>query len=337
MQAYLKNLIQTLVVDKKKIGPFELVSKNFQLKSVDEGIYEFTPLGKTSDCAYVFSCGIHGNETAPIEIISDMINDIVDGELILKNPILFIFGHIDAMIAETRFVEDNLNRMFSGAHRNYPENKLEAPRALVIEKSITSFFTRYPNLRRVHYDLHTAIRASKYRKFAVYPFLKPGRSYSERQLRLFSAMGIEAVLLMHKFSPTLSYFSSTTHDADSFTLELGKVEKFGRNNRKDFSETELVLRSLLSGAEIKMPNSLPLLCQVKKELIRHHEDYQFYIADDTANFTRYKMGEVLASDSEETYRVQENGEMIAFPNGKVKVGQRSGLVMIEILPHEILP
>lgn len=334
-QQYLKNLIKTLIIDKKTLGPFELVSDNYRLTSVDEGIYEFCPVDKNSDSAYVYSCGIHGNETAPIEIINDMISDIINGELILKNPILFIFGHIDAMIAEARFIDDNLNRMFSGSYKNYPDNKIEAPRANVIEKSISSFFSKYKNLQRVHYDLHTAIRSSKYRRFAVYPCLEPGRSYCEKHLRLFSAMGIEAVLLMHKFSPTLSYFSSSTHGADSFTLELGKVEKFGENNRDDFREAEVVLRSLLNGSEFKMPTSLPRLCQVKKELVRHHEDYQFFIADDTANFTSYKKGEVLASDLEETYKVEEDGEMIAFPNGKVKVGQRSGLILKEVELEDI--
>ena len=61
-------------------------------------------------------------------------------------------------------------------------------------------------------------------------------------------MGIEASFKMHKFSPTLSYYSSTTHGADAFTLELGKVEKFGENIRSNFKEAEEALRSLVSGA-----------------------------------------------------------------------------------------
>ena len=57
-------------------------------------------------------------------------------------------------------------------------------------------------------------------------------------------MGIDAVLLMHKFSPTLSYYSSNEHQAEAFTLELGKVEKFGDNKRQDFIKAENTLRSL---------------------------------------------------------------------------------------------
>ena len=61
----------------------------------------------------------------------------------------------------------------------------------------------------------------------------------------------------------------------------------------------------------------------------------FHISDDTANFTTFKKGDVLATDAVETYTVEEDGEMIAFPNGKVKVGQRSGLVMKKISIEEL--
>ena len=135
---------------------------------------------------------------------------------------------------------------------------------------------------------------------------------------------------MHKESSTLSYYSSSYFNADAFTLELGKVEKFGENNRPDFKAAEDVLINLICDKELDLPEDLPKICEVKKELIRHDENYDFYISDETANFTEFKKGKVLAADSIETYKVEEDGEMIAFPNGKVKVGQRSGLVMVEV-------
>tara|TARA_X000000950_G_C13736900_1_gene586738 strand:+ start:100 stop:561 length:462 start_codon:yes stop_codon:yes gene_type:complete len=144
------------------------------------------------------------------------------------------------------------------------------------------------------------------------------------------AMGIEAVILMHKESSTLSYFSSNHFNAEAFTLELGKVEKFGENNRLDFKAAEDVLINLICDKELYLPEDLPKLCKVKKELIRNEENYEFYISDETANFTEFNKGTILASDSFESYKVGEDGEMIAFPNGEVKVGQRSGLVMVEV-------
>tara|TARA_B100000925_G_scaffold33295_1_gene22074 strand:- start:216 stop:1199 length:984 start_codon:yes stop_codon:yes gene_type:complete len=300
------------------------------------GIIEVTPrqAGENST-AYVYSCGIHGNETAPIEIVNDMLADIESGVLKIKNPLLIIFGNIQAMREGKRFIENNLNRMFSREHKKYDIEDDEPKRAKEIEESISVFFNKYKNLNKVHYDLHTAIRPSKYPKFAVYPSLKEGRCYSKNQLKLLSTMGLGAVLLMHKFSPTLSYYSSTTHGAEAFTLELGKVEKFGDNIRPNFKDTEEVLRSLVSGEKFETSNKYPKLCQVKKELIRHEQEYDFKISDDTANFTEFKKGTVLASDSVETYKVEEDGEMIAFPNGNVKVKQRSGLIMRVVSPSDI--
>ena len=98
-----------------------------------------------------------------------------------------------------------------------------------------------------------------------------------------------------------------------------------------------MLRTLISGQRFQTPNVFPKLCQVKKELIRHQEKYDFYISDETANFTEFKKGDVLSRDSVETYIVEEDGEMIAFPNGKVKVGQRSGLIMKAIDPKDLFP
>ncbi len=301
---------------------------NVTISHVAEGIVEITPRDvSTESSTYIYSCGIHGNETAPIEIVNDLLSDIVAGRIQVHHPLLIIFGHLSAMRKSTRFIQDNLNRMFSDEFSNYPENDIEAPRAKLIQKEITRFFNQYSNHHKVHYDLHTAIRPSVYRRFAVYPYLKPGRNISKRQLQLFSTMGIEAVLFMHKSATTLSFYSSDVHGADAFTLELGKVEKFGENRRDDFSKAEGVLRALISNTKFAFDEKLPVLCQVKKELIRHDENYQFNISDDTANFTEYRRGDVLASDSVETYTVQEDGEMIAFPNGKVKVGQRSGLIL----------
>ena len=216
-----------------KDEPFSPLSfstpQNINVSSRVKGIIEFTPdtVSSANSC-FIYSCGIHGNETAPIEIINDIVKDIILGKINLQSPLLIIFGHIEAMKIEKRFVKDNLNRMFSGAHKEYPNNEIEAPRARVIEECISDFFNKYSNFKKVHYDLHTAIRASKHARFAVYPFLGDAREYSKEQLHLFSAMGIEAVLFMHKFSPTLSYYSSTSHGAEAYTLELGKVKSLDK-------------------------------------------------------------------------------------------------------------
>ncbi len=332
MKNLFRDFIKNHVIENRAHIPFNYtLSNKITVVSSLPGVIEFKPPHLTgSENAFVISCGIHGNETAPIEIMDDLVREILTEKLEVKSPLLIIFGHIDAMREGKRFIEDNLNRMFNGNYHKFPKGNIERRRAEEIESSIDQFFQKFSSLEKIHYDLHTAIRASKYPRFAVYPHIIDGRKYSMKQLKTFSAMGIEAVLLMHKDSPTLSYHSSSKYGADAFTLELGKVKKFGENNRRDFDQVENVLRSLIAGKDLDLIDKIPKICKVKKELIKNDEDYQFYIPDETANFTYFKKGEVLSSDSLETYVVEEDGEMIAFPNGKVKVGQRSGLVIIEI-------
>ena len=90
------------------------------------GVLEFTPTTISDDSkAFVYSCGIHGNETAPIEIMNDLVRDIYEGNIKIKNPLMIIFGHLEAMKSGTRFLKDNLNRMFSDHYKNYPNNNIE--------------------------------------------------------------------------------------------------------------------------------------------------------------------------------------------------------------------
>ena len=282
-----------LANDVAKLVGEEICVGETRLNFISEGVIEITPSRSTDfSSAVIYSCGIHGNETAPIEILNDLLTDIKNQKVIINKPLLLIFGHLEAMRKGARFIEDNLNRMFSDAYLNYPNNLIEAPRAKIIQDEITRFFDKYKKLDKIHYDLHTAIRPSKYKRFAVYPFLDDGRDISKDQLHLFKTMGIDAVLFMNKSSPTLSYYSSNVHGANAFTLELGKVEKFGQNNRNEFSDAERILRAIVTEDNIKMYKDLPVLCAVKKELIRHEEDYKFNVDDETPNFTSFRKGEV---------------------------------------------
>ena len=307
------------------------LSNGVTVKSSRVGILEFSKEAhENPKKAFIYSCGIHGNETAPIEIINNIVRDIASGELPQSYPLLIIFGHIEAMKQGKRFIQDNLNRMFSDHYKNYRDNDLETARAMIIQDSIREFFDKYRGCEKIHYDLHTAIRPSRYQKFAIYPYLEQN-NYSKNQLQIFSSMGIEAVVIQHKPASTLSYFSSSNFFAHSFTLELGKVEKFGDNNVEDFVDVQRVLRELISDQYCHGELVLPKIFLVKKELVRNCVEYVFNISDETANFTRLDVGKIISQDKVDTYVVGSDEERIIFPNGDVKVGQRSGLVIEEVL------
>ena len=156
---------------------FNLPASNFTLDNgtlvevLDTGVIQFTPRCDTSK-DIVLSSAVHGNETAPIEICDQLIQDIIQGKLALKQRVLFIFGNPKSINIAQRFVDENLNRLFNGAHTQGATDNPERVRAAKLEQYVTDFFTCVEEGRyRCHYDLHTAIRGSKNEKFAVYPFL----------------------------------------------------------------------------------------------------------------------------------------------------------------------
>ncbi|MFT6068076.1 MAG: succinylglutamate desuccinylase [Bacteriovoracaceae bacterium] len=327
----LDNYIEYLLNEKSDFSPCEKLFENaLKVSTTRRGMLELTPPNlKSAKKAYIYSCGIHGNETAPIEIISDLIRDLANGSLVLTHPLLIIFGHVQAMRESKRFLFDNLNRMFNDKYKDFPKDHLEASLGKEIQDSISDFFLKHDEAEKVHYDLHTAIKPSAYKRFAIYPYLHD-RDHSQDQINIMAAMGIEAVLLNNGPATTLSYHSSFKHSAHAFTLELGKVETFGNNIRENFTEAEDVLRKLISSESLNMTEKSPVIFKVKKELIRHEEDYSFNIADDVPNFTSFPIGSILAEDKVEKYITTEEDERIVFPKGDVKVGQRSGLVVVPI-------
>lgn len=293
----------------------------------DTGILRIEPKQKTS-ISLVLSAGIHGNETAPLELLNAIVQDILDGRLACSVRVLVIFGNPPASNVAQRFTEINMNRLFSGAWKQV--DCWEGRRAQSIEKSITAFFVSHPTHEKLHYDLHTAIRGSKYPKFAVHPFTGE-KPYSQQQLAFLAAADIEAVLLSHQPTTTLSYYSYQEHGAQAFTLELGRVAAFGENDLSKLTMVDQALRTLISINTLadSNPNEL-ILFEVIDVLTKDADDYQLNIADDFNNFVDFKAGDCLAKSSLSSYQIKADGDALVFPNTKLPIGQRSGLVVRRI-------
>lgn len=272
----------------------------------------------------VISSGVHGNETAPIEIVDALVSAIENEQLKVNVDVLFVIGNPPAVVAEKRFIDQNLNRLFSGKHQQSQEQ--EAQRASLLERAVTDFFEA-GDQPRLHYDLHTAIRGSKIEKFAVYPFLH-SRDWSRSQLGFLEQCGIEAVLFSNQPSGTFSYYSSHEHGVDAFTIELGKVRKFGENNMASFNAMTQGLRRLIEGGEHfnQAPKNIKLF-SVVEEIIKRTEAFQLNVDDDAQNFTEFRAGALLATDQGYEYRTQQDGERFVFPISNVPCGQRAMLVV----------
>lgn len=297
----------------------------------DTGVIAFVP-EQTTGHDIILSCGVHGNETGPIELCNEFVTDILAGTIVLTTRVLFIFGNPASMNIGERFVQENMNRLFSGAHSQGPGlTNHERVRAKKLEGYVERFYKEAGEGRqRTHYDLHTAIRGSKNEKFAVYPHLK-GRPYSTLKLQIMLACGVNTILLSHSPTTTFSYFSCDQFGADAFTVELGKVRPFGQNDMTRFIEVKQTLKALITGGDMALSdyNSNDFnLFKVNRAIDKTDDSFQFYFADDVVNFTSFPVGFLLASENDKQYKILEEGEAIVFPNANVANGNRAVLMVV---------
>jgi succinylglutamate desuccinylase len=298
------------------------------------GIITFEPESPASAKTILLSSGVHGNETAPIEICDKLVEDLLQEKIQTRHRVMFIFGNLPAMNTGERFIEENLNRLFNDSLST--ENQ-EQVRAQEIKCEVQRFFDAdlqtpisHDISTRIHYDLHTAIRESKNEKFAVYPYLH-GHHYNKEQLQFLSACAVNTILLSQSPTSTFSYYTSFNYCTHAFTVELGKVKPFGENNMTKFSQVINMLRQLISEQEPDLPpfNECPLdIFNVKQVIDKHSVDFKLHFSDNIPNFSDFPKGTLLATDDTIEYRTLEDGEAIVFPNANVALGQRALLTVV---------
>ena len=296
-----------------------------------EGILELSPR-QPCETAVVISAGVHGNETAPIELLNQLVDDLLSGARPLTVRLLVLLGNPPSMRINQRYVEADMNRMFGGRHARYKPND-ETRRAQELEQVMALFYrsaSAAGATQRVHYDLHTAIRGSQHVRFGLLPF-QP-RQQGKVMLEWLDAAGLDA--LVHHRSPggTFTHFSSEVFQADSCTLELGKASPFGSNDHAQFSGVRRALETLVSGEPLpEREADSPLLhYRVVQDVIRSKEDFQLFVPGDALNFTAFKKGFVIAQERGKTYRVEAEEEVVLFPNPNVAMGLRAGLMLTKM-------
>lgn len=326
----LGKLLELTLAGHEPAAKIQVTPEGTRLRWLAEGALEITPPA-ARDCGLdlLLSAGIHGNETAPIELLDRLLRGIARHELHPAARILFLFGNPEAMRRGERYVEQDLNRLFNGRHEQ--TSGFEAIRACDLEHLSATFFGQDSGRTRLHYDLHTAIRGSKIEQFALYPWAE-GRAHSRRELARLRAAGIEAVLLQSAASTTFSSYSYCRHGAEAFTLELGKARAFGQNQLVNLDRLELALQALIEGREVTSEghalDDLQLF-SISREIIKHSDSFQLHLPADIENFSELAPGYLLAEDIADTrWIVEEQGARIIFPNPHVRNGLRAGILIV---------
>ncbi|VWC33000.1 succinylglutamate desuccinylase [Burkholderia lata] len=281
----------------------------------------------TARASVLVSAGVHGDETAPIELLSMLVRDLASGALPLACRLLVVLGNVPAMRAGERYLDDDLNRLFSGRHAQVPASR-EAPRATQLEAAAAAFFAAAPaGAARWHIDMHTAIRASVFEQFALLPHT--GRPPTRTMFEWLGDAQIAAVLLHTAKGNTYSHFTAEHCGALACTLELGKVRPFGQNDLTRFTPADRAVRKLVSGAACEADVPLPRVFTVIDQITKQSDALELFVAADVANFTAFARGTVLAQDGDYRYTVTHDEERIVFPNPSVKPGLRAGLLVID--------
>lgn len=322
----LGRLLELTLGEREPSEKIQLCADGTRLHWKTDGVLLITPpAGCDQGTDLLLSAGIHGNETAPVELLERLLHRIAAGQLRPACRVLLVLGNPAALRRAERYVEHDLNRLFGGVHEVI--SATESLRAAQLEQQVAAFFTEEGRVR-LHLDLHTALRLSMIEQFALRPC--SDQPVSSRLLAILQTAGIGALLQNNRPAATFSAFTARGYATEALTLELGRALPFGSNPPAELAQVQHMLEALIEAQPL--PGDEGHAVQhfaIAHELIKHSPAFRLHLADDLPNFAPLALGSLLAEDAEgRRWMVEEAGARIVFPNPRVAVGQRAGLIVV---------
>ncbi|MDR3481840.1 MAG: succinylglutamate desuccinylase [Burkholderiaceae bacterium] len=300
----------------------------YQVRLPAKGILQIAlPTPASRRLRLLLSVGVHGDETAPIEMLAHLLHALSAEPHALQADLMVVVGNLAAIAQGKRYLEVDLNRLFT-SERGVLQAAAEAERADAIMRATAAFFGGDGGGEKWHLDLHTAIRKSHYPTFAIVPDVIANTA-KRNLVAWLGGAGIGAIILNAKLAPTYSAYTATQFGVASCTAELGQIGVLGANDLSQFAITSAALDTMLrSGGTLAFRKVMPQVFQVAQEIVKRSEDFRLNFDRATQNFTAFEPGTLIATDGACRYSVGAATEYVVFPNPDVRVGQRAGLMVV---------
>lgn len=113
--------------------------------------------GRDGGVDLLLSAGIHGDESAAVELLERLLHDIAACRLVPAVRLLLVLGNPAALRRGVRYVEHDLDELFGG--HDPSASGVDALRAVELELQAAQFFAA-TGRRRWHLDLRAGARPS---------------------------------------------------------------------------------------------------------------------------------------------------------------------------------
>lgn len=274
----------------------------------------------------ILSCGIHGDETGPIRLLQSIQNQLDHSTLNPVRPLLLIYGNLDAIELNKRYIQQNMNRLFS---HDLEVTDAESNRAYQLIQACSRFADTVKTVA-CHLDLHSTIKPSLHDQFALQP--ATAQPYRYHWSNFFQNAHISAWVHQAHSADTFSQYSHTQFQCDSFTLECGSN---AHSKKTSLASLEATIGKLISSTDVTAHNITRIPPTMHPHLIHYDvvhaitkssTDFDFLIDEHEANFSTHPAGTPIYRNNNTDFITQEYVATL-FLNKGVEVGQRAGLLL----------
>lgn len=273
---------------------------SIDVKEVAPDIFRLQSKNTVSDKKYAFIAATHGDEVVGIDVFSRFVESLILGEYNLNKTIYFIIGNKSAYIANKRYIQNDLNRLYGIESPNTMEEK----RAQEIRKIL--------DICSYSLDLHQTIEPTKH-PFLLFPY-SPATYHWARAL----APDMAIITTPKPSVATTSTSYMAVNNKIGLTIELGDKGFDSEQIALGFSLIKLAVSceaAPQTNPNQKDDNLYTILTKVKN----HHDTVFFHPS--LYNFKYITKGESLGKINDKELFAEKTGYIILYPQDMIN--QRS--------------